>query len=310
MTHPTRPDSLPEWRRHKERGSTFWLRIMCRISLLLGRRLSRLVLYGIALYFALAVPTARRASRNYLQRVLPHKVTWRDIYRHILTFSSTIHDRLFLLNDRYDLFDIRVQGAEALHALHAQNQGALLYGAHLGSFEMLRSLARGEDAPKVSVAMFPENAQQLNAALAAINPDVVLDIIALGQMDSMLTVHSQLNQGVMIGILADRASGPDQYLEVPFLGSPARFPSGPFRMAVMLRQPVCFMAGLYQGGNRYDVQFEMLSDAAEPLSANREQAVQELLEKYVAALERHCRSAPYNWFNFFDFWKTTQDEKA
>jgi len=24
---------------------------------------------------------------------------------------------------------------------------------------------------------------------------------------------------------------------------------------------------------------------------------------YVASLERHSRSSPYNWFNFFDFWR-------
>jgi predicted LPLAT superfamily acyltransferase len=31
--------------------------------------------------------------------------------------------------------------------------------------------------------------------------------------------------------------------------------------------------------------------------------VGEMLTRYVQALERHCRAAPYNWFNFFDFWK-------
>ncbi|MCL2344767.1 MAG: hypothetical protein FWC58_02790, partial [Desulfobulbus sp.] len=293
----------------EERGNAFWLRLMRRISLLLGRRLSRLVLYGIALYFVLAVPKARQASRNYLGRVLLRRVTLFDLYRHILTFASTIHDRIYLLNDRYDLFDIRLSGAEALHEMHREQRGCLLFGAHLGSFEILRSIARGNGMLKLSVAMFPENARHINDMLAAINPGVMADIIPLGQIDSMLILHRRLQQGDMIGVLADRASGPDSYLSTPFLGAPARFPSGPLRMAALLKQPVWFMAGLYRGGNRYDVQFELLEDFSGP-PARREDAVRSLLEKYAAALERHCRAAPYNWFNFFDFWKIPNDETA
>ena len=26
------------------------------------------------------------------------------------------------------------------------------------------------------------------------------------------------------------------------------------------------------------------------------------MQRYVATLERLCREAPYNWFNFYDFW--------
>ena len=80
------------------------------------------------------------------------------------------------------------------------------------------------------------------------------------------------------------------------------YPSGPLRMAAMLKQPVYFMAGIYLGGNRYRVHFELLEDFSTVGRAQREAAMQSLLDKYVAALERHCRAYPYNWFNFYDFW--------
>lgn len=307
---PQSPSSseAPEWLRHKERGSMFWLGMMRRLSLLFGRRLSRSVLYGIALYFVFAVPAARKASRAYLGRVLRRPPTWRDQYRHILTFASTIHDRIYQLNNRHDLFDVRIAGADPLHALTAASEGCFLFGAHLGSFEMLRSIARDNTGLRVCVAMYPENARQLNDALTAINPGVMLDVIALGHLDTMLAIHHKLQQGAMIGILADRASGPDKYIELPFLGTPARFPTGPFRMAAMLRRPVFFMAGLYRGGNRYDIQFELLSDFSGPRPASRDDEVRPIMTKYVAALERHCQAAPYNWFNFYDFWKPADSE--
>ena len=37
--------------------------------------------------------------------------------------------------------------------------------------------------------------------------------------------------------------------------------------------------------------------------AVREQLIQIALQDYVARLERLCREAPYNWFNFYDFWR-------
>lgn len=306
MSEPTTPnqvDGKPAWMQHKERGSFFLLQLMSRISLIFGRRLSRTVVYGIALYFLLAAPAVRQASRSYLTRALQRPATWFDLYRHILAFASTIHDRFYLLNSQADLFDIQVFGAEPIIELQRQNQGALLFGAHMGSFEVLLTHGRGHRFNSC-IAMYPENARQLNRALAAINPEAITGIVALGQANSMLTIHHKLETGALVGVLADRAAGPDQYLNLPFLGALARFPTGPFRMAAMLGYPVYFMTGLYCGGNRYEVHFEPLADFAEVPSNQRDAAVRETLQKYVATLERHCKAAPYNWFNFFEFWET------
>lgn len=291
----------PAWLQHEERGSFFLLQLMRYLSLLCGRRLSRVVVYGIALYFLLAAPAARKASRQYLERALQRPVTWADRYRNILAFASTIHDRFFLLNNQTDLFDIQVFGAEPVIQCQADNLGMLLFGAHMGSFEVLLDHGRRNNF-RSCVAMYPENARRLNRTLAAVNPQAVAGIIGLGQMDSMLTIHHKLEAGSMVGVLADRASGPDQYITLPFLGAPARFPTGPFRLAAMLGHPVYFMIGLYGGGNRYALHFEPLADFGSVPRSQRDAVVRATLEKYVAALERHCRAAPYNWFNFFDFW--------
>ncbi len=171
------------WLHQRERSNLAILRLMVWISLTLGRRVGRLVLYGIALYFLFFSPQARRASRNYLGRSLGRWAEWSDGYRHVLAFASTIHDRVYLLNDRFDLFDIEVHGSEALHAALARQPGALLIGAHLGSFEVLRAVARGRAGLKVAMLMYEKNARKINATLAAINPAAVQDIIPLGRME-------------------------------------------------------------------------------------------------------------------------------
>ena len=33
-----------------------------------------------------------------------------------------------------------------------------------------------------------------------------------------------------------------------------------------------------------------------------DETLEETMQRYVTRLEFHCRRAPYNWFNFYDFW--------
>ena len=87
-----------------------------------------------------------------------------------------------------------------------------------------------------------------------------------------------------------------------FLGEPAAFSDGPFRLAALLRRPVVFMTALYAGGNRYDIRFAPVADFSETVRGQRQDAVRDALACYVRLLEAHCREMPHNWFNFFDFW--------
>ncbi|MEO7391184.1 MAG: acyl-CoA synthetase [Ramlibacter sp.] len=285
----------------------FWLRVMTWISLTLGRAPSRIVLYGIAAYFLAFAPTARRMSRLYLQHVFQRgstrEVGWKDLFRHFLCFASVIHDRVYLVNDRFDLFDIRVHNPELVDGLLAGGRGAFLIGAHLGSFEVLRAVGRQRAGLQIAMAMYEENARKINAALGAINPRAQQGIVALGHIDSMIQVHQLLAKGVVVGMLGDRSLGKDDTHAVDFLGEPAELPLGPFRMAAIMKCPVVFMTGLYRGGNRYDIHFETLADFSAVPQRGRTAAVQAAMTRYAALLEQHCRMAPYNWFNFFDFWQ-------
>jgi predicted LPLAT superfamily acyltransferase len=297
------PPAGADWLRQQEKSNLAILRLMVWISLTFGRRIGRVVLYGIAAYYVLFAAHARRASRDYLHRALGRWAEWGDGFRHVLAFASTIHDRIYLLNDRFDLFDIDVVGAEELHAALERQPGVLLVGAHLGSFEVLRALGRHRAGLKVAMLMYEENARKINATLEAINPAATEDIIALGRMDSMLQARDRLDQGYLVGLLADRRLGDDATVDCDFLGQPAPFPSGPFRMAAMLQRPVFFMTGLYLGGNRYRIHFEPLADFSQTPRSERATAMLAAQQRYADRLSHYCRLAPYNWFNFFDFWQ-------
>lgn len=280
------------------------LRIMTWVSLRLGRTTGRVLLRLVTAYFLLFSPTSRRASRAYLQRALGRPAGWSDMYRHFFAFAATIHDRIYLLNQRFDLFDIEIEGQALLHEAIDAGTGVFLMGAHFGSFEAIRAIGRRVPGLRVSMAMHQRNAAKINAMLAAINPQAIVGIIGLGNIDAMLKVQKCLDDGEIVGMLGDRTLGEDISLPVNLLGSPAYLPVGPFRMAALLRRPVIFMAGIYLGGNRYRIVFEPLADFSDIPAGQRSALVNAAVERYAAIIERHCRQTPYNWFNFFDFWQT------
>ncbi|MDB6060301.1 MAG: putative lauroyl/myristoyl acyltransferase involved in biosynthesis [Verrucomicrobiaceae bacterium] len=295
-----------EWATQRERSSVFMLRLMTWISLRMGRPLARVVLHGIALYFYSFAPAARRASYAYLQRALGRKPNWRDCYKHFFTFAATIHDRVYLLNQRFDLFSITVHGEVELQAILKQGNGIFLLGAHFGSFEIVHALGQQQPGLRMALAMFEDNARKITAALEAINPAMRQEIIPLGHIDTMLQVQDRLSSGALIGMLADRSLQQDAALTLDFLGASAQFPLSSMRLAAVLRQRVFFMSGEYLGGNRYEIHFEPIADFSEIARGKREQAVALAVTEFSRRLEQHCRSEPYNWFNFFDFWKTAR----
>lgn len=305
MTGP----AAAEWATREERGSHTALALMRWLSLRLGRTLSRAVLPFIALYFFIAAPAARRASRNYLSRALGRPATSMDVLRHFHAFAATVHDRAFLLNDRFDEFDIDIDAVDEVDQALAAGPGAFLVGAHFGSFEVVRAVSRSAAAQgrryDVTMVMYEENARRINAALAALNPRAVPSIIGLGRPDAMLKVQQALDNGELVGFLADRTLTEQPTLSVPYLGSDAPFPLGAFRLAALLRRRVLLMQGIYLGGRRYRVRFAPIADFTSIPAGGRDAAVREAVRRYAAELERACRAHPYNWFNFFNFWATT-----
>jgi predicted LPLAT superfamily acyltransferase len=284
-----------EWASRPERGNVLALRFIVWVALRLGRTPARALLYPICAYFLLFSVASRRASRDWLTRVLGRPPSLREQFQHYHVFASTILDRVFLLNDRFDLFDIDIVGADAVREAQLAGRGCLLLGAHFGSFEVTRAVGRMQSGPKVNLLMYEANAQRIGAIIRSINPALGMKIIGLGGIDSMLQVRACLDAGEFVGILADRRLGDEDSLTVPFLGAPARFPTGPFRLAAILRRPIVLMFGIYRGGNRYEVCFEPL--------ALGEGGVTQLAAHYAERLEYHARRAPFNWFNFHDFWK-------
>lgn len=292
------------WARRPEGGGRFALWLIRAIVLRLGRPVGRVLLYPITAYFLLRRGVERRASQSYLARVLDRPPTLLDSARHVHCFAAATLDRPLLLTEQMRRFQVAVHDIDALHRQMAIGRGVLLLGAHLGSFEALRVLSL--QRPDARVAVLLERGQNpvLTRLLDELNPALACSVIDLGlpATDLMLRIREEAELGALIGLLGDRRRAGEAGLAVDFLGAPARFPTAPYLIAMALQLPVCLCFGLYRGGRRYDLHFEAFADRIELPRATRQQALGGYVQRYAGRLEHYAREAPYNWFNFYDFW--------
>ena len=62
----------------------------------------------------------------------------------------------------------------------------------------------------------------------------------------------------------------------------------------------------YRTGDKVRLEIESLTDKLELDRGNRQQQVAKYAQAFASALEKRCRLAPFQWFNFFDFWSNDQ----
>lgn len=291
------------WRQQRERSSPWLLALIVWIALRLGRRMARSLLWPITAYFFVTSAEVRRESRRYLARVLPQPVSRRDVFRHIHCFAACLLDRVYVLAGQHRKLEVSVHDPDnVLPRLHAGG-AAIVLTAHVGSFEVLRVLGTRRKGMRFRIVMDRAHAPMVGRVLDALNPRHASEIIdASGGPALTLALRDALAQGCVVGLMADRVFGTDSGLPVRFLGAGARLPSGPWKLAAALGAPVLICFGLYRGGNRYELHFEQFSDGAAVPRAERQAEAAQAAQRFAGRLEHYTRLAPYNWFNFFDFW--------
>jgi len=301
-----------------ERGSMWGLRFTVACYRLFGRPVSSVLVHAIVTYFFLTDRAGRRASLAYLRRVAATPEGARALggpptpwtsFQHYRAFALSIFDRLVLWFGREDAFDFRVEGRDLFERLLRPDRGAIVVGAHLGSFDALRALAE-HDGRTVNVIMFTRHAPRINAVFRELSPRAQLRVIHADpdSIDSVLRIKSAVRRGEIVALLGDRVEpgDRDRSCEVELLGGRVELPTSPYLLAGLLGCPIFFMVALRESGGRYRVFAELLAERVELPRDEREKRVADLVAAYAGRLERHCTRAPLQWFNFYDYWQETR----
>lgn len=311
----------------EERGAPFMMKLLLWLAFKLGRGGVRWILYPTVAYFLLTAPRAVRASRACLQRFLGRRPTLRDVCRHFFYFSSCTQDRIFLLANRAQDLSIDAYWSPDIPQVLARSTGCILIVGHIGSREALRltppppppradnvndgkivmhnAHLQCDSALPVSVLLDRKVGRQMTELFEQLNPQLAANIIDASERGPalVLKLKEALQAGRMVGIGADRANADERAVVINFMGGTVRFPEGPWALAAALGVPVILGFGLYCGGNRYETHFELFSERVSLGRQNRQAELQAYVQRYAQRMEHYAQHSPYNWFNFYDYWR-------
>jgi predicted LPLAT superfamily acyltransferase len=318
-----------DWRNQAERSTPVMLGIIVFLARHAPRSLVRLVLYPTVFYFMLTGGRARAASANYLRRALNRMPTWIDHWRHFFAFANCTLDRVFLLAHNFSGIRVTANRSAGVLPIAASGRGCLLIVAHFGSTEVLRFAPRSTEQPapigvvanhvtarathvKTTILLDRQHGRMLMQFLEKLNPEMALDVIDASERGPQLVLRLKeaLQDGRMVCVMADRVADEEGFVVVNFLGARARFSVSPWLLATALHVPIILGFGIFLGGNRYAAHFELFAENISLSRGRRAEEIAEFAQQYAARLEYYVRSAPYNWFNFYDYWLSDDDASA
>lgn len=290
------------WTDKAERGSGWLIALVVWCARKCGRSLCRALLYPIVAYFVLTDTTARRASAEFLQSVQHRPARLGDIFSHIYSFAGTLLDRVYMAAGDFGRFELTIEGAALVERMLDQGKGCVLLGSHLGSFDLMTLAQRAMDGRPINIMMRVDARSRLRriAGIKEGGPN----LIEVGRPDSFLRAHEALGRGEIVALLADRVLDATRCLPALFLGRPILLPTAPHVLAARSGAPVLMCFGLYEGGNRYRIEFVDFGPSAP--AASRGSAMQAVVDRYASLLEQYALRYPLNWFNFYPYWDTAK----
>ena len=310
--------SATHWARQHEVKGLWGMRLMLWVWRMLGRRAFSALLYPVIAVYWLTASGARRASQNWIARVRTELLAHQQpipanlsSYRHFLRFGEAMLDKIAgwrgeLLFGRDVVF---APDAEAALDV-ASPRGKLLLVSHLGDVEVCRALAQRAGSKTINALVFSDNAQRFKHIMQEMAPQAGLNLLPVTDIgpDTAILLKEKIDRGEWIAIVGDRiAVNPQRGGEwrvcwSPFMGHDAPFPQGPFILASLLRCPVDLLFALRQQG-KLRIYCEPFADPLLLPRADRQQTLQQTIDRYAERLEHYALRSPLDWFNFFDFWR-------
>ena len=306
------------WTQIQERGMIWGMWLLLRIYLLFGRTVLQLFLYPIVIYYWLINRQARQASQAYLNRLavfapslkLSGSFFWS--FRHFISFANAIIDKLAAWSGALSRTDVQYHGRNEIIAQLHKGQGVVLLGSHLGNLEVCRVIADFDKTIHINVLLHNKHAQKFNRLLKQTSDNSQLNLIQVTEITAAtsMLLKDKIDGGELVIIAADRslASNRQHVTKATFLGAEALLPQGPFILASLLKCPVYTVFCLKQQG-KHVIYFDHFSDMLNFPRKTREQAMQQIIQRYVERLQTYCLKEPLQWFNFFDFWRVSQDDE-
>lgn len=286
----------------KSKGLVLGYKIFIYFIRKLGIGSAYFLLYFVSFYYLLFSVNGTKASLYYFHKRLGFSklISFFKVYKSNYTFGQTIIDKVSISFGLGDRFTYNHDGGEVIQELLKYKKGGILISAHVGNFEIAEYFfSEMNDISQIHLVTTDNERAAIKDYLERISVKTSIEFIIIqNDLSHIYEINNALNNNELVCFTGDRYFDGNKTLSQELLGKKADFPAGPFLIASRLKVPVIFVYVMKETNTHYHL------FANEAKYKHRD--ANDLLKEYIISIERILKKYPYQWFNFFDFWKDTK----
>ncbi|HLA54243.1 MAG TPA: hypothetical protein VK618_13100 [Flavitalea sp.] len=286
----------------KSKGTTLGYRIFVFVLRKFGVLPAYFMLRFVALYYIIFSPATTRNIYRYFQSGLGYGSLKSIVstYNNYYLFGQAIIDKVVIMSDFPNKFTFHFDGEENLKEIVAQNRGGLLLSSHIGNWEIAGHLLNRLET-RINLVMFDAEHEQIREYLSSVTGGRNLNVILIkDDLSHIYEINDAFLKNELICMHSDRYIKGNRTITAEFLGSPAKFPAGPFVLASTFRVPVSYVYAMKE--TKYHYHFSA-SRAIAYVGQNRDTVMKNMLADYVTEMERKVKAYPEQWYNYYNFWQ-------
>ena len=292
-----------------ERGSYAGIWFVASVYRVLGRPVCMALLAPMVFYFYVTGKPARRASLDYLARVhaagSPVKPTHRAGLTHAMAFAESALDRLAAWVGDFSTRTLDGLEEPTFAAARADSRGAMVFSAHIGCPEVIRAIATLSSRRPTYLLVDKTATAKFNRMIQAMAPESQVKLVDITGLNpgAGAMLSAALDDGAWIIVAADRLEPGMKGVEATLLGAPVFLPSGPWKLASALKARVHVLFCPKVNGH-YRIYFTPFAERIDLPRKDRQGAIAVHAARFADLMERRMLDAPFQWFNFYDYWGT------
>ena len=290
-----------EWR-----GNTGGMTWMHRVLIWAFRYINpRLVYAGMAVFvipfYMLFAHKGYISMYHYFRQRQGYGVwkSFRYVYLNHYRFGQIILDRFAVFAGRE--FQFELEGYDKYLELCHEDSGFIILSCHVGNYELAGYTFKATEK-RYNALVFPGEAKAVMENRNRVLSENNIHMIPMSEdMSHIFLINDALASGEIVSIPGDRIFGSPRYVECDFMGSRARFPLGPYMMALQREVPTIATFVMKESAYRYQVYIRRIQTDDHQF-ANRTEQAANLAQHFASEIETILRQYPEQWFNYYEFW--------
>jgi predicted LPLAT superfamily acyltransferase len=286
----------------KSRGNKWGYSIFVWVLRNFGVSPAYLLLRLVVLYFFLFSYNTSRHLFSFYHRKMGYSVlrSIRYLYKNYFQLGQGIIDKVVIMSGLKNYFTFNFDGEDNLRKIAALQKGGLLLSAHIGNWDIAGHLLSRLQT-KIHIVIFDGEYQKIKEYLHSVTGKLAVNVIIVkNDLSHIYAINDALKNNELVCIHADRFIEGNKTLTAEFCGEKARFPMGPFLLAVKFKVPVSFVFAVKESNLHYHF---FAGEIREYGHLAKEAAMQEMLNDFAMEMDHKVKRYPEQWFNYYDFWE-------